>query len=179
MAPTMPAAHDLDDATLRALIPRLRRFARSLVHEPAAADDLVQGTLERALTHGGTRHTPDALQSWLFSILYRQFVDEHRRGQRWRRLAQLFGGGEADTAPSAERVASAHASLAAFDTLPSEQRALLLLVSVEGFSYREVADTLGVPVGTVMSRLARARQALRAASETDPKPARPTLKVLR
>ncbi|PZP63771.1 MAG: RNA polymerase sigma factor [Pseudoxanthomonas spadix] len=175
----MPPPTDLDDSTLRTLIPRLRRFARSLVHEPAAADDLVQATLERALTHARGRHTPDALQAWLFSILYRQFIDEHRRGQRWRRLARLFGDGDAETAPSAERVATSHATLAAFDTLPSEQRALLLLVSVEGFSYREVADTLGVPIGTVMSRLARARQALRAASDTEPKPARPALKVLR
>ncbi|MET1023543.1 MAG: RNA polymerase sigma factor [Pseudoxanthomonas sp.] len=175
---TAPAT-DLDDATLRALIPRLRRFARSLVQEPAAADDLVQATLERALVHGRTRHTPEALQGWLFSILYRQFVDEHRRAQRWRRLAQLFGQSEPDHAPSAERVTASRAMLAAFDTLPAEQRALLLLVSVEGFSYREVADTLGVPIGTVMSRLARARQALRTASDRAPKPARPILKVLR
>jgi RNA polymerase sigma-70 factor (ECF subfamily) len=174
-----PAATDLDDATLRTLIPRLRRFARSLVHEPAAADDLVQATLERALTHGRTRHTADALQPWLFSILYRQFIDDHRRAQRWRRLAQLFGQAEPEHAPSAESVTATRATLAAFDMLPADQRALLLLVSVEGFSYREVAGTLKVPIGTVMSRLARARQALRAASDTAPKPARPTLKVLR
>ncbi len=170
---------ELDDATLRATIPRLRRFARSLVHEPAAADDLVQATLERALTHRRTLQTPEALQGWLFSVLYRQFVDEHRRTQRWRRLAQLFGQAEPEYAPSAERVTATRATLAAFDTLPAEQRALLLLVSVEGFSYREVAETLGVPIGTVMSRLARARQALRVASDAAPQPSRPALKVLR
>ncbi len=175
---TVPAT-DLDDATLHALIPRLRRFARSLVHEPAAADDLVQATLERALVHGRSRHTPAALQGWLFSVLYRQFVDEHRRALRWRRLAQLFGQAEPEHAPSAERVTASRATLAAFDTLPAEQRALLLLVSVEGFSYRQVADTLGVPIGTVMSRLARARQALRVASDAAPGPTRPVLKVLR
>lgn len=169
----------LDDATLRVLIPRLRRFARSLVHDQGAADDLVQGTLERALTHGRTRHTASALQPWLFSILYRQFIDEQRRAQRWRRLAQLFGSDEPDSAPSAERVTASRATLAAFDTLPANQRALLLLVSVEGFSYREVADTLAIPIGTVMSRLARARQALRTASDALPHAARPTLKVLR
>ncbi|MBS7458645.1 RNA polymerase sigma factor [Coralloluteibacterium stylophorae] len=167
---------ELDDDTLRALIPRLRRFARSLVHEPAAADDLVQHTLERALTHGRTRRDAGALQPWLFSILYRQFVDEHRRAARWSRLVRLFATQD-DGAPSAETVAGDRAALAAFDALPAAQRALLLMVTVEGFSYREVAQALDVPLGTVMSRLARARQALRALTEGEQP--RPALRILK
>lgn len=162
----------IDDQTLRELIPRLRRFARSLVGEPAAADDLVQTTLERALTHGGNRRDADALQSWLFSVLYRQFVDDYRRATRWRRIAQLFIADDEAQSPTPEQVFDARASLAGFARLPAEQRALLLLVSVEGLGYREAGAVLGIPIGTVMSRLSRARQALRAAGdETTPKSA--------
>ena len=75
---------------LIALIPRLRRFARSLASDSAAADDLVQATLERALTRGTDVRDPAALQAWLFSVLYRAFVDEHRRAARWKRIARLF-----------------------------------------------------------------------------------------
>jgi RNA polymerase sigma-70 factor (ECF subfamily) len=174
----MSTPTDLDDGALRELIPRLRRFARSLAQDPAAADDLVQATLERALTHGHTRRKDEALQAWLFSVLYRRFIDDTRRNRRWRRLLGLFTG-EADNqaAPSAETVVEGRMALAAFDTLPADQRALLVMVSVEGFSYREVAQTLEIPIGTVMSRLSRARAALR--QQVDAPPARPTLRILR
>lgn len=173
----MPTPTDLDDATLRELIPRLRRFARSLAQEPAAADDLVQATLERALTHGHTRRKDEALQAWLFSVLYRRFIDGTRRSQRWRRLASLFTGEAEEAAPSAETVLEGRMALAAFDTLPPDQRALLVMISVEGFSYLQVAQTLEIPIGTVMSRLSRARAALR--QQVDAPPARPTLRILR
>lgn len=166
-----PTRLPLDDDTLRELIPRLRRFARSLVAEPAAADDLVQATLERALTHGHSRRNDEALQSWLFSVLYRQFVDEYRRATRWRRIARLFAGEEEAQSPSPEHMFDVRTSLAAFARLPAEQRALLLLVSVEGLAYHDAAEVLGIPIGTVMSRLSRARQALRVADgEGVPKP---------
>lgn len=162
----------LDDEVLRELIPRLRRFARSLVAEPSAADDLVQTTLERALTHGSSRRDDEALQSWLFSVLYRQFVDDYRRATRWRRIAQLFAADDESQSPTPEQVFDARASLAGLARLPAEQRALLLLVSVEGLGYREAAAVLGIPIGTVMSRLSRARQTLRVGGdETMPKPA--------
>lgn len=154
-----------DDERLRALLPRLRRFARSLAADPATADDLVQATLERALRRWHTRREDDALQAWLFSILYRQFMDERRRAARWQRVVTLFAPQQASTSPSAERVHDGRAQLAAFARLPVEQRALLMLVSVEGFSYREAADALGIPIGTVMSRLSRARDRLRALDE--------------
>jgi RNA polymerase sigma-70 factor (ECF subfamily) len=176
----MPASPpSLDDETLRELIPRLRRFARSLMPaDPAAADDLVQVTLERALTRGASRRNEDALQPWLFSVLYRQFVDDRRRAARWKRIASLFAAEQEPLLPTPEQVFDARTSLAAFAGLSAEQRALLMLVSVEGLGYREAADVLGIPIGTVMSRLSRARQALRAMTE-EKMPAPPVLRVMR
>ena len=119
----------LDDETLHALIPRLRRFARSLASDAAAADDLVQATLERALTRGADMRDPSALQAWLFSVLYRIFVDEHRRAARWKRIARLFSAEDDTTSPTPEQVFDARSSLAGFARLAPEQRALLMLVS--------------------------------------------------
>ena len=159
------AMDELDEDRLHALIPRLRQFARALTRDATAADDLVQSTLERALRAWTSRNKQDALQSWLFSILYRQFIDEQRRAKRWRRVLDAVGVADEPHAPSAERVNEGRDTLAAFAELPAEQRAILLLVGVEGFSYREVADALEVPIGTVMSRLSRARDKLRRLSE--------------
>lgn len=175
----MPAPPpSLDDETLRELIPRLRRFARSLAGDPASADDLVQATLERALTHAAHRRRDDALPAWLFSVLYRKFLDDHRRATRWKRIAWLFAVESESRPATPDEVLAARTSLAAFTRLPAEQRALLMLVSVEGLAYREAADVLGLPIGTVMSRLSRARQALRALDEETP-PNAPALRVLR
>lgn len=158
----------LNDESLRELIPRLRRFARSLTQDQAAADDLVQATLERALTHGAERRTEGALQPWLFSVLYRKFIDEQRRARRWKRIACVFSV-EDDVRPATpDQVLAARTALADFSRLTDEQRALLILVSVEDFGYREAANVLGIPIGTVMSRLSRARQALRAMQEDAP-----------
>jgi len=159
------AMDELDEDRLHELIPRMRQFARGLTRDATAADDLVQATLERALRAWSSRSKQDALQSWLFSILYRQFIDEQRRAKRWRRVLDVVGVADEPHAPSAERVNEGRDALAAFAELPDEQRAILLLVGVEGFSYREVADTLAVPLGTVMSRLSRARDKLRRLSE--------------
>lgn len=161
-----------DDQRLHALLPRLRRFARSLAGDASSADDLVQSTLERALRRWDTRRQDDALQAWLFSILYRQFIDERRRAARWQRVVALFAPQQDATSPSTERVHEGRALLSAFAQLPAEQRALLMLVSVEGFSYREAAEALDLPIGTVMSRLSRARERLRAldAGKIDPTP---------
>jgi RNA polymerase sigma-70 factor (ECF subfamily) len=150
----------IDDQQLRELLPRLRRFALSLSRQPACADDLVQATLERALSRWRSKRPDGDLRAWLFSILYRQFLDGQRRAKRHAQLLALFGH-EEPTAPSTESIVINHATLQAFEQLPSEQRALLLLVSVEGLSYQQAADTLAIPIGTVMSRLSRARQALR------------------
>jgi len=157
--------HTIDDDTLTAQIPPLRRFARSLLGNPDSADDLVQATLERALTTRARLRDPDAIQPWLFSILYRQFIDHTRRERRRQRLLSLLALQPPHYAPSPEHISEHNATLAAFSRLAPEPRALLLLVSVEGFSYQQAADTLGVPIGTIMSRLSRARERLRALAE--------------
>lgn len=155
------------DSQLRALLPRLRRFAQWLCRDPAAADDLVQATLERALSHWSDRRELDALRAWLFSILYRQFLDGRRRAKRQAWLLERIQSGDESEQPSIEGEVFAHSVLRAFAQLPAEQRTLLYCVSVEGLSYRDLADILGVPIGTVMSRLSRAREALRRLSDGD------------
>ena len=155
--------HELDEQ-LRELIPRLRRFAVSLTRNSSSADDLVQSTLERAIVAWADKRIEGDLRAWLFSILYRQFLDAHRRNRRYARMLEFFTGRD-DVQPSVERTVLAQSTLQAFDQLNTEQRALLLWVSVEGLSYKEVAEILKVPIGTVMSRLSRARQALRQLSD--------------
>ena len=155
--------NDIDEQ-LREIIPRLRRFAVSLTRNCSSADDLVQSCLERALSSWGDKRVEGDLRAWLFSILYRQFLDAHRRSRRYARMLEFFTGRD-DAQPSVERTVIAQSTLNAFDQLPTEQRALLLWVSVEGLSYKEVAEILDVPTGTVMSRLSRARPALRQLSD--------------
>ncbi len=167
--------HELDEP-LRELIPRLRRFAVSLTRNASSADDLVQATLERAINRWADKRIEGDLRAWLFSILYRQFLDAHRRTRRYARMLEFFTGRD-DAQPSVERTVIAQSTLQAFDQLNTEQRALLLWVSVEGLSYKEVADILDVPIGTVMSRLSRARQALRQLS--DGEIASPSLRILK
>lgn len=157
-----PAMHDhaVDDQ-LRELLPRLCRFAHWLTRDADNADDLVQSTLERALSRWNSRRDDTALRAWLFAIAWRQFLDGKRRARRRSRMLAFLGRDEAATQPSLEREVIAQSIVHALDRLPEAQRHLLLWVSVEGLSYREVADLLDVPIGTVMSRLSRARAALR------------------
>lgn len=150
----------LDDDELRALLPSLRRFALSLARDASDADDLVQACLERALSRWSTRRADASLKAWLFAILHRQFIDGRRRANRFRRLLAVFTD-EHEVAPSTEDTFVARSALEAFARLGADQRAVLLLVTVEGLDYRETAQALGVPVGTVMSRLSRARAAYR------------------
>lgn len=156
--------NELDDDQLREMLERLRRFALWLTREASSADDLVQATVERALSRGGQRREHDSLRAWLFSILYRQFIDGKRRERRHARWLAWFGRGE-EAGNATEDIVLAQSGLAAFARLPTEQRALLLLISVEGLSYKEAAQALEVPIGTVMSRLSRARAALRELAE--------------
>ncbi|WP_297842374.1 sigma-70 family RNA polymerase sigma factor [Pseudomonas sp.] len=166
------------DDQLRELLPRMRRFAVWLTRDPSSADDLVQSSLEKALSRWANKRPEGDLRAWLFSILYRQFLDAHRRSRRYSRMLELFTGGKDDHyEPSVERTVVAQSTLEAFGLLNTEQRALLLWVSVEGLSYKEVADILDVPVGTVMSRLSRARQALRQLS--DGEITLPSLRILK
>lgn len=162
---------------LRELLPRMRRFAYRLTRNAGSADDLVQTTLERALSRWGSRRDEEALQPWLFSILYRQFVDAHRRAKRQMSMLDRFSLAQHSEQPSAEREVVAQSMLEALERLPPEQRSLLLWVSVEGLAYEEVADMLEVPIGTVMSRLSRARQALRRLCEGETRT--PALRLLK
>ena len=121
-----------------------------------------------------------ALRAWLFTILYRLYLDGKRRERLHARWLSWFGRAERDDEPvgdNLEAIILAQADLQAFSRLSAEQRALLLLVSVEGLSYKEAAQALGIPIGTVMSRLSRARNALRELTEGSPQP--PALRRLK
>ena len=140
-------------------IPRLRRYARALTGDAVRADDLVQDTLERALGKW-TLWRPGNLRAWLFSIMHNLFVNQTRRAG-----AVDYPGDE--TLPELPVRASQADALELRDLagslarLPAEQREVLLLVGLEDLSYEDAAKTLGLPLGTVMSRLSRGRQRLR------------------
>lgn len=169
--------HDIDDQ-LREVLPRLRRFARWLTRDASSADDLIQSTLERALSRWNTRRDDTALRPWLFAIAYRQFLDGKRRARRYGNMLELLGRTATTEQPSMEREVIAQSAVQALERLPEAQRLLLIWVSVEGLSYREVAKLLDIPIGTVMSRLSRARAALRRLSDGEA-PDTPALRLLK
>ena len=146
-------------------IPGLRRFACALLRgDRQGADDLVQDCLERALSSWHLRRAEGDLRGWLYTILYNRFLSErHRRGRRGAPDASLEAA-EAEL-PGVDGgqdwALEQRDLLRGFAGLPEEQRSVLLLVGVEDLSYGEAARVLGVPIGTVMSRLARGRERLR------------------
>lgn len=150
---------------MAALLPRLRRFAISLTANRADADDLVQDTVERALRslHQWQRGT--RLDSWMFRIAQNLWIDQ-RRARRVREIVVDDPDAAARVAVDGVREVESKLAFAdmvrAFAELPEDQRVVTALVLVDGMSYREAADVLGVPIGTVTSRLARARTALAA-----------------
>ena len=142
------------------LIPRLRRYARALVGDRATADDLVQDTLERAWAKLHLYRRGTDLRAWLFTVMHNVHVNRVRAARttdplddEMPELAQRAPQGDALMVRDLDR---------AITRLPAEQRAVLLLVTLEEMSYEQVAGTLGIPIGTVMSRLSRARDKLRA-----------------
>ncbi|MEM7023214.1 MAG: RNA polymerase sigma factor [Pseudomonadota bacterium] len=149
---------------IAALVPRLRRFAYALCGNRDEGDDVVQNACLKALTRLDQYQPGTRLDSWMFRIVHTGFLDEARR--RVRRatvpdpdaVARASDGGRAARRPQhrlqLDRVLQAMAAL------PEDQRAVLALVAIEGCSYRKTAETLDIPVGTVMSRLARARAKL-------------------
>lgn len=141
-------------------IPALRRYAWALVRQADEADDLVQDCLERAIARTGTFRADGEMRAWLFSILHNLFVSERRRTLR-RRSVKLEDAPETAVAGGQESAVRMREVLSAIESLPEEQRAVLLLVGVEDLSYEETARILEVPVGTVMSRLSRGRERLR------------------
>jgi len=157
---------------LVAQLPALRRYAAALSGSVALGDDLVQDCLERALRQSDQLRDPKRIGGWLRSILHNLFMDELRR-RRSRgseeNIAELTDD-FAMSVPPTDR-AEFHEFAAAMDTLGAEHRQILLLVCLEGLSYREIADELRIPIGTAMSRLARARARLRNAIENGSRPA--------
>ena len=157
-------------AAIGPLIPALRRYARSLVRDGSNADDLVQDCLERAVSRWQQRREADA-RSWMFSILHNVAIDHIRRKERQGRHIPLQDAADEESAlayaPPQEEAVRHTELLRALDTLPQEQRAVLLLIAVESVSYTEAAQVLKIPIGTVMSRLAGARERLRCALEGD------------
>jgi len=142
------------------LLPRLRRFARSLANSVQDADDLVQLAIERALSRSEQLRPQGQLSSWMFGILRNAWIDEARaRGRRTKLfVAPELGENVADPASSSH--ADTLSVQDAMARLPDEQREVISLVLVEGLSYKEAAEIVGVPVGTVTSRLARGRDSL-------------------
>src|SRR5262245_33706094 len=142
------------------LIPRLRRYARALAGDRASADDLVQDTLERAWAKLHLYRRGTDLRAWLFTVMHNVHVNRVRAtratdplSEEMPELAQRPLQGDALVVRDLDR---------AIARLPEEQRAVLLLVTLEDMSYEGVARTLGIPIGTVMSRLSRAREKMRA-----------------
>jgi RNA polymerase sigma-70 factor (ECF subfamily) len=148
----------MERAEIAAHIPRLRRYARALAGDSHRADDLVQDTLERALTKFHLwRHGSD-LRAWMFAIMHNVFINQLKA----RRELALDEAAEAalESAPQSDPLELRDLD-AALRRLPVEQREVLLLVGLEQLSYAEASRALDVPVGTVMSRLSRGRERLR------------------
>lgn len=165
MNPETP--HNRDESLRRqmvGLLPRLRRFARSLAKDPSRADDLVQAACERALGRLAQVQEGTRLDSWLYRIIYTQWVDRLRRMRT--RAAHLEIASNQCSLPedltelNCTRLAAAVDLRKAFGSLPEDHRAAMMLVCVEGYTYAEAAQVLEVPAGTVASRVARARGVL-------------------
>jgi RNA polymerase sigma factor (sigma-70 family) len=151
------------EGDLLSLLPRLRRFARSLARDAADADDLVQTSLERALKARGQWQPGTRLDSWMYRIVRNCWIDEGRartrRGQTF--VPEEAGNDVADPAhEEIERRGDLHDVGRAMETLSPEQREVIALVLVQGLAYKEAAEVLDIPIGTLTSRLTRGRQAL-------------------
>lgn len=142
-------------------IPALRRYAFALTRDHHRADDLVQDCLERAVGRWYLRRSDGDLRAWLFAILHNLFVSGLRRGRSRPRHESLDSDAGPDVPGGQEGALMGRDILRALEALPLDQRAVLLLVGVEGLSYEAASRVLGVPLGTVMSRLSRAREATR------------------
>lgn len=159
------------EAVLRE-VPRLRRYAVALLADRGRADDLVQDTLERALSRLHLWQNGTDMRRWLFTIMHNLHVNQVRRSIRRGNEAQID-----DVQDRLVQSASQTDSIVvrdltrAMQELPSEQIEVLVLVALEGMAYREVAEVLDIPLGTVMSRLSRARQSLRKYLDGEESPA--------
>lgn len=142
-------------------IPRLRRYARALVGDRTRADDLVQDCLTRAWERLHLWQPGSDLRAWLFTIMHNLHVNDIRRRRNQPDFVPLDDDLDAPLPATQEDGLALRDLQAALAQLPHEQRAVVLLVGLEEMSYEQAAETLGIPVGTVMSRLARGRERLR------------------
>jgi RNA polymerase sigma-70 factor (ECF subfamily) len=150
-------------------LPRLRRYARALLKDPVAADDLVQDCVERALSRLSLFKAGTNMRSWLFTITHNLHVNavyRRRRAPDGQPLTLDVENGVIVQADQTTGLVARDISRA-LDQLPDEQRHVVLLVGLEEMSYKKTAEILGVPMGTVMSRLARGRERLRHLMEGD------------
>lgn len=157
-------------------LPALRRYARALTGDVTAADDLVQDCAERALSRAHLWRRPGNMRAWLFTIMHNLNANNRRRAASRPRLAAVQDVPEPSwPAGQLERLA-ANQTLAAIRQLSEAHREVLILVAIEGMAYAEAAEVLGIPPGTVMSRLSRARDHLRQLTGEEPatRPAKPT-----
>lgn len=144
-------------------LPHLRRFSRALVGDPALADDLVQDCIERALIKNHLYDPARPLRAWLYAVLRNLYISGLRRDGRSTVVKTVddLVGSEGTVPPKQEERLSVKLVTDALDRLPPQHREVIVLVGLEEMSYRDVAEITGVPVGTVMSRLSRARASLR------------------
>lgn len=151
----------IDD--LHAHIASLRRYAFVLCRNHADADDLVQESLVKAIAAADTYQSGKDLRAWLFSILHNTFVSHKRQFARRARAARFLDATlrEAGVPPAQEKHVEAQHTLNMLSRLTPEQQSVLVLIAVEGLSYAEAAEALDIPIGTLMSRLARGREELR------------------
>jgi RNA polymerase sigma-70 factor (ECF subfamily) len=148
---------------LAALLPRLRRFAHSLSRNSTDADDLTQMTIERALRSKMQWETGTRLDSWAYKIMRNLWIDTARsrvRREKYEAPAEEAETLGVDSGTDIETSADLNRAMAAMQRLPEEQREVVALILIEGFGYRETSEMLGLPIGTVSSRLVRGRTAL-------------------
>ncbi len=166
--------NDMKRMDVIGLLGPLRRYARALTRDESQAEDLVQDTLVRAYEGRSSFRAGGNLRGWLLSILHNTFIDNRRRHiAEFRRLEQAAALVDAEAPPEQESRVRLRQVQVAFMNLPDGQRAALHLIAVEGLSYQEAAAALRIPVGTLMSRLGRARAALRG-FEAGAHPAQPS-----
>lgn len=147
-------------AAIIAALPRLRRFCHAMAANPADGDDLMQSTVEKALAHGDQFREGTRVDSWMYRIAQNLHIDRSRSSRRRGTAVpvedayDLVGDDGRITVEARSELAAAQRALA---TVPEDQRAAFILVVIEGLSYKEAAELLDVPIGTIMSRIARAR----------------------
>ncbi len=155
------------------LLPRLKRYAFSLTGSVADAEDLLQSTLEKALARSTQFQQGSELDRWMFRICRNLWLDSCRARKVRAEIGPLEESGQEPRIDGEEQTIASitlQETASFLAAMPAEQRELLLLAVVEGYSYKEVADQLEIPIGTVMSRLARARAKLAALAKSGPRP---------